>query len=113
MTGGTAVILGSIGANFGAGMTGGMAYVYDPEGKAPSLINQETLVFGRVEVQHWQDELQSLIERHSKETGSVKAEALLRRWSHELTNFIQVCPKEMLDKLAYPISLDQSAVPAE
>jgi glutamate synthase (NADPH/NADH) large chain len=44
MTGGVAVILGSIGANFGAGMTGGMAYLYDPEGVAAVNMNLETLV---------------------------------------------------------------------
>jgi len=44
MTGGVAVILGSIGANFGAGMTGGMAYLYDPKGQAAQHMNMETLV---------------------------------------------------------------------
>jgi glutamate synthase (NADPH) large chain len=44
MTGGVAVILGSIGANFGAGMTGGMAYLYDPEGTSAPLINLDSLV---------------------------------------------------------------------
>ena len=57
MTGGVAVILGSIGANFGAGMTGGMAYLYDPKGEAAPLINIETLVTNPVAVNHWEHQL--------------------------------------------------------
>ena len=53
MTGGVAVILGSIGANFGAGMTGGMAYIYDPENQAEEVMNMESIVTARVQVDHW------------------------------------------------------------
>ena len=113
MTGGIAVILGSIGANFGAGMTGGMAYIYDPEGKIDTLINPETLITTPVSVAHWEAELKGLIERHAEETYSVKAADLLRNWDVEKDNFVQLCPKEMLDKLAHPIAIEQSAVPAE
>lgn len=104
MTGGIAVILGDIGANFGAGMTGGMAYVYDPEAKAEILMNMETLVICPVAIAHWQDELKLLITRHTEETLSKKASAILQNWETEITNFIQVCPKEMLDKIPHPLS---------
>jgi glutamate synthase (NADPH/NADH) large chain len=113
MTGGVAVILGSIGANFGAGMTGGMAYLYDPEGKAETMMNMESLVTCAVTVDHWEAELKGLIERHLQETGSRKAADILQHWETEKANFVQVCPKEMLDKLAHPLSLEQAAVPAE
>jgi len=113
MTGGVAVILGTIGANFGAGMTGGMAYLYDPEGVALPNMNLETLVTCPVTVAHWEDQLKGLIERHLAETGSRKAADILRNWDLEKANFTQVCPKEMLDKLAHPIGLEESAVPAE
>ena len=113
MTGGVAVILGSIGANFGAGMTGGMAYLYDPDGASLPLMNVETLITGPVTVPHWEDELRSLIERHLKETGSRKAEEILRRWDREKAHFVQCCPKEMLPHLRHPISLEPAALPAE
>ncbi|MEM1130640.1 MAG: glutamate synthase-related protein, partial [Pseudomonadota bacterium] len=114
MTGGVAVILGKIGANFGAGMTGGMAYLYDEDRTALSMMNTETLVVGRPTGEHWIGQLKGLIERHLKETGSRRAAEILQHWEAELPNFLQVCPKEMLDKLAYPLEIETSeAVPAE
>ena len=113
MTGGVAVILGSIGANFGAGMTGGMAYLYDPDGEAGRLMNLDTLVTCPVTVEHWQTELEELIERHAAETGSRRAADILQHWDVERANFLQVCPKEMLDKLEHPIEREPAAVPAE
>ena len=113
MTGGVAVILGSIGANFGAGMTGGMAYLYDPEGLAGDMMNMETLVTCRVTVDHWEDQLRGLVERHLKETDSRKAAAILQDWEAEKVNFLQVCPKEMLDKLEHPLGIERARVPAE
>ncbi|WP_370230709.1 glutamate synthase large subunit [Cognatishimia sp.] len=113
MTGGVAVILGSIGANFGAGMTGGMAYLYDPDGKAERVMNMETLVTCPVTVDHWEDQLKTLIERHAKETGSRKALDILQHWDIEKANFLQVCPKEMLDKISHPIAVESAAIPAE
>jgi glutamate synthase (NADPH/NADH) large chain len=113
MTGGIAVILGDIGANFGAGMTGGMAYLYDPDGKAQLLMNMETLVTCPVTVDHWHDQLKSLIKRHADETGSRKAADILQHWDVESGHFLQVCPKEMLNNLSYPLSTEAAAVPAE
>ncbi|MCG7623712.1 glutamate synthase large subunit [Epibacterium sp. Ofav1-8] len=113
MTGGVAVILGSIGANFGAGMTGGMAYLYDPDQSAETLMNMESLVTCPVTVDHWEAELKGLIERHVAETGSRKAAEILQHWESEKGHFLQVCPKEMLDKLAHPIATEASAIPAE
>ncbi|PTQ70124.1 glutamate synthase large subunit [Celeribacter persicus] len=113
MTGGIAVILGTIGANFGAGMTGGMAYLYDPNGKALDLMNLETLVTCPVAVDHWETQLKDLIERHAKETHSIKAKEILDHWDEEKGNFLQVCPKEMLIHLPVPLTLEQGAIPAE
>ncbi|WGW05495.1 glutamate synthase large subunit [Tropicibacter oceani] len=113
MTGGVAVILGSIGANFGAGMTGGMAYLYDPEGKAHSMMNLEGLVTCPVTTPEWEAQLKGLIERHATETNSLKAADILQHWDTEKANFLQVCPTEMLDKIAYPLGIEDKAVPAE
>ena len=113
MTGGIAVILGPIGANFGAGMTGGMAYLYDPEGLATSRLNAETVVTCAVTVDHWKGQLEALINRHAAETGSEKALSIMQNWDSDQANFVQVCPKEMLDKLAHPLSHMATSVPAE
>ncbi|WP_456390055.1 glutamate synthase large subunit [Profundibacter sp.] len=113
MTGGVAVILGSIGANFGAGMSGGMAYLYDPDGKAHTMMNHETLVTCPVTVDHWEAELKDLIERHVVETGSLKATEILRYWNKERSHFLQVCPKEMLPNISHPLGIEASAIPAE
>ncbi|MFV1874748.1 glutamate synthase large subunit [Nioella sp.] len=113
MTGGVAVILGSIGANFGAGMTGGMAYLYDPDGTALENMNLETLVTCPVTVDHWEDQLHGLVARHAAETGSRKASDILQHWEEEKVNFLQVCPKEMLNKISHPLGIEEKAVPAE
>ena len=112
MTGGVAVILGRIGANFGAGMTGGMAYLYDADGSALDLMNLESIVVTRVNEGHYMNELETLLEMHLAETGSRKAAALLQHWDEEKGRFLQVVPKEMLNKLKVPVELDQ-AIPAE
>ena len=112
MTGGVAVILGRTGANFGAGMTGGMAYLYDPEGRAMTMINAETLVTCPVTVGHWEGQLKGLIKRHLEETGSRCAAAILRDWSNEKTRFVQVCPKEMLPHIPVPLGIEGTAARA-
>ncbi|WP_317056513.1 glutamate synthase large subunit [Roseovarius rhodophyticola] len=113
MTGGVAVILGSVGANFAAGMTGGMAYLYDPQDLTDKLINRETVVTCPVTEQFWVNQLEELIERHASETGSQIAQTILQYWDVERANFVQVCPKEMLDKLEHPLGIGEDAIPAE
>ncbi|MFT6786025.1 MAG: glutamate synthase (NADPH/NADH) large chain, partial [Dinoroseobacter sp.] len=113
MTGGVAVILGGIGANFGAGMTGGMAYLYDPERKALKMLNTETIVAGAIAHPHWEEQLKDLVERHADETSSRRAAEILLHWNEQVRHFVQICPKEMLDKLAVPLSLEETAIPAE
>jgi glutamate synthase (NADPH/NADH) large chain len=113
MTGGVAVILGDIGANFGAGMTGGMAYLYDPAGQAKAMMNMETLMTCTVSVDHWEAQLKNLLERHHQETGSRKAGEILQHWEMEKGNFLQICPKEMLVHLPAPLSIEETAIPAE
>ena len=113
MTGGVAVILGEIGANFGAGMTGGMAYIRDPDGEARSMMNMESIVTVPVSDGHYMDHLKELIEMHYAETHSATAAEILQHWDEEKEYFVQVCPKEMLDKLAVPLEGLDLALPAE
>jgi glutamate synthase (NADPH/NADH) large chain len=104
MTGGTVAILGHIGDNFAAGMTGGMAFVYDADGLFEEHINPDTVVWQKVESGHWQTVLRNLIEEHRAETGSVFATEVLAQWDVELGKFWQVVPKEMVSRLAHPLS---------
>ena len=113
MTGGTAIILGSIGSNFGAGMTGGMAYLYDPDGEAMSMINPESFVTCPISSAHYEADLKGLIEQHAAETYSRKAQDILQHWASEKANFVQICPIEMLDKLAQPLGVEPQSIPAE
>ncbi|HJU19545.1 MAG TPA: glutamate synthase large subunit [Stellaceae bacterium] len=104
ITGGTAVILGPVGANFAAGMTGGMAFVYDPEEGFASVVNPETVIWQRVATPHWGGILRALVEEHARETQSRLAAKLIADWDEELPRFWQVVPKEMLTRLAEPLS---------
>ncbi|HRJ59717.1 MAG TPA: glutamate synthase large subunit [Azospirillaceae bacterium] len=112
MTGGTAVILGAVGDNFGAGMTGGMAYVYDEDDSFPIKVNNESVVFQRIAVPHYEAALRALIEEHVAETQSRFAEELLNAWERTLSKIWQVVPKEMLNRLAVPV-VPAAAVAAE
>jgi len=104
MTGGIAVLLGRIGDNFAAGMTGGMAFVYDKDDKLSERINPETVVFQRIASRYWEGELRALIEEHARETGSPRAQMILEGWEYELPRFWQICPKEMVERLEHRLT---------
>ena len=104
MTGGTAVILGKTGANFGAGMTGGMAFILDEDGSFPEQANPESIVWQRLESAHWETELKALIAQHAVATDSKWSNTVLDDWDRWRRYFWQVCPKEMVSRLAYPLS---------
>jgi len=108
MTGGTVVVLGDIGDNFGAGFTGGMAFIYDPEQKFEQRANKDTLHWQRVSTPYWESVLQTLVQRHVAETESRFAAVMLNDWARESPNFIQVVPKEYIKYLSAP--LDQEAL---
>jgi glutamate synthase (NADPH/NADH) large chain len=104
MTGGTVVILGSTGENFGAGMTGGMAFIYDPKDLFFANVNPETLEIRRVNEGYWQGQLHEIVSRHALETGSALAKQLLNDWASEVNEFWHVVPTETLSVLSHPIS---------
>ena len=105
MTGGTAVILGNVGDNFAAGMTGGMAFIYDVSKDFDKKVNSETVVWQGVETEYWKSFLRKLVLEHAEETGSQLSKKIIENFEEELKNFIQVCPKEMINKLKNPITL--------
>ena len=104
MTGGTVVILGKIGDNFAAGMTGGIAFIYDLKGEFEKRVNPETVVWQRPETKYWINHLKNLITEHYKETNSILSKKILSNFENEIKNFFQVCAKEMINKLENPIS---------
>ncbi len=104
MTGGTAIVLGSVGDNFGAGMTGGMAFVMDIDESFEGYVNDETLIWVRVTTSHWEKTLKNHLENHVRETGSRWGGTILSNWEEKLGSFWQIVPKEMLSRLAYPIT---------
>ncbi len=104
MTGGVAAILGPVGDNFGAGMTGGMAFIYDPEETLGEYINDDSLLWQRIEVDHWEQVLADLVERHVRATHSQFGMDLLRDWDRRVRHFWQIVPKEMATRLEVPIT---------
>ncbi|MFD1315415.1 glutamate synthase large subunit [Namhaeicola litoreus] len=100
MTGGKVVVLGKTGRNFAAGMSGGVAYVYDPESKFRNgLCNMEMVEFENLdESDHF--ELQNLIRKHYDYTSSEKAHHILSHWENEIKHIIKVMPTEYKKALA-------------
>jgi len=105
MTGGTAIILGSVGDNFGAGMTGGMAFIYDKKNEFENFANPASIIWQQVETDFWKTFLRKNIADFLLKTNSQKAKEIIDNFDEELRYFKQVCPIEMLDKLDNPISL--------
>ena len=94
MTGGKAVILGPTGRNFGAGMSGGEAYVYDPEKTFPSKCNTDTFELENLKEKKDIKELTRLISNHHKYTGSEIAKKILDHWEKEIKHFVKVMPTD-------------------
>jgi glutamate synthase (NADPH/NADH) large chain len=108
MTGGTVVVLGKTGRNFAAGMSGGVAYVYDEDGQFAKRVNTAQVTLDKVLTAAEQaaagipmhkdqaDEtlLKKLIEDHHRWTGSLRAREILDNWSAQLPKFVKVFPTE-------------------
>ncbi len=92
MTGGRAVILGSTGRNFAAGMSGGIAYIWDQHGDFESKCNMGTVDLDPVDAEEDAAELRELIEQHREYTGSQQAERVLDAWPDVLSQFVKVMP---------------------
>jgi glutamate synthase (NADPH/NADH) large chain len=93
MTGGQVVILGDTGRNFAAGMSGGIAYVYDVKGKFSTYCNQEMVDLEAVDMEEY-DELKKMIQKHQEYTQSTVAKFVLDDFDNQIRNFLKVFPKE-------------------
>lgn len=100
MTGGRVVVLGKIGRNFGAGMSGGVAYIWDPSREADKRINHNMVDVEYLIYEEDQYELHKLIKKHFDNTGSKRAQMILENWEHEKDNFWKVIPGEYKKALA-------------
>lgn len=103
MTGGRVVILGSTGLNFAAGMSGGVAYVFDPDHEFPPRCNMGTVALEGVEDLADITELKQLVENHREFTGSTVAASILDNWQESLASFVKVMPvdyKRALQEMA-------------
>jgi glutamate synthase domain-containing protein 3 len=94
MTGGRAVILGSTGRNFAAGMSGGIAYVWDPNGEFGPKCNMGTVDLEQIEDDDDVAELRELIAQHHEYTDSPVAEQILDRWPEVISEFVKVMPTD-------------------
>ncbi|MCA9795717.1 MAG: glutamate synthase subunit alpha, partial [Candidatus Eremiobacteraeota bacterium] len=109
MTGGCVVVLGRIGRNFGAGMTGGRAYLYDEHGTVERKLNPELIEAVAVEDPA---ELLTLLQEHHQFTGSNRAESLLADWQHALKKFWLVRPRETVATIeAHNEGVEEEAQP--
>jgi glutamate synthase (NADPH/NADH) large chain len=103
MTGGRALILGQTGRNFAAGMSGGLAWVYNPEGTFAENCNTEMVDLDPLSLQDT-EQIQTLLRKHISLTGSKLAQQILKDWALASTQFVKVYPKEYkkaIEKLQY------------
>ncbi len=91
MTGGRVIILGPTGRNFAAGMSGGIAYVWDPNNEFPEKCSMEMVALEKI-IDSEEQEVRSLIENHKKYTDSPVAEEILQNWTESKLQFVKVMP---------------------
>jgi glutamate synthase domain-containing protein 3 len=94
MTGGVVVVLGTTGRNFGAGMSGGIAFVLDESGEFEKSCNLGLVELERIEDEADAELLRHLVERHARYTGSELARSVLDGWEEHLPRFVKVIPGE-------------------
>lgn len=114
MTGGEIVILGSVGHNFAAGMTGGMAWVFDEDRQFLHCVNPQTVIFQPVKGDHWIERCRTLIQRHAELTESPCGVDFLENWPEKINHIIHVIPKEIIPHLNYELGgKDETVIAAE
>ena len=94
MTGGRVVVLGPTGRNFAAGMSGGIAYILDNDGKFHTNCNMDMVDLDRLSDANEIAEVKAMIERHAELTGSTRAREVLAAWDETVPKFVKVLPKD-------------------
>jgi glutamate synthase (ferredoxin) len=112
MTGGVVVILGRIGKNFGAGMSGGLAFVYDERGKLPERHNPQMIGLERLSNDDEVLSLRQLVAAHANQTGSPHAQKLVADWENAVGKFWKVVPHPPTPDLPKQVfAFDKTKVP--
>jgi glutamate synthase (NADPH/NADH) large chain len=101
MTGGTVTVLGRTGINFGAGMSGGVAYVFDINGDFTTKCNMEMIELEGVRDEVEQAALKAIVEEHHQRTGSSRAADILASWNESVGRFVKVIPTDYKRMLGY------------
>ena len=107
MTGGRVVVLGPTGRNFAAGMSGGIAYVYDEHHRFAGRCNPELVDLDALE-EHDEAELKDLVAEHAARTGSQVAQRILDDWENASQRFVKVMPRDYKRALAETAAREQS-----
>ena len=97
MTGGAVIILGDTGVNFGAGMTGGLAFVYDKDKLFKNKINTQSVEIKKLDTNNFKEHqvfLLNLIKEHFNETKSLTSEKIINNFKNEIKTFVMVKPKD-------------------
>ena len=110
MTGGLVVVLGSVGRNVGAGMTGGLGYFLDEEGNFEAKVNPEIVTVQRLASAEGEAQLKELITTHVEKTGSKKGQLILDNWGEYLAKFWQVVPPSEAENPEAKTSKELTAV---
>ncbi|HJP35235.1 MAG TPA: glutamate synthase-related protein, partial [Gammaproteobacteria bacterium] len=113
MTGGCAVIIGPTGRNFAAGMSGGIAYVYDPDKVFPGRCNKQLVDLERVATGDDEDTVLTLLRNHARLTQSAVAQAILDSWKTTRVDFVKVMPKDYKKVLAAIETAKRTGIPED
>ena len=116
MTGGRVVVLGPTRRNFAAGMSGGIAFVWDPGGEFDARCNRELVELDRVDPDEMFDDerdLHRLVEAHFRHTGSTRAGELLEAWESRVSEFVRVIPRDYRRVRARRRKLERERVVAQ
>ena len=113
MTGGRVAVIGKTGRNFAAGMSGGIAYVYDPDGDFYIRCNKEMVDLEPLDDAEDIDLVHGLLDRHRQYTGSTVADGLLKQWPKITAKFVKVMPRDykrvLLEQLTASREVEASA----
>ena len=113
MTGGRVIVLGPVGRNFAAGMSGGVAYVLDEAGDFSRRCNPQMVGLEKLEDADEIEQLWKLIQRHQAYTRSTRAEKILERWQEMVPRFVKVMPKDYKRVLQSLKRVEQSGLTGE
>ncbi len=100
MTGGRVIVLGPVGRNFGAGMSGGVAYIFDERGDARLNINADMVEISGLEEPEDIAAVRAMVEKHLQYTGSARAKYVLDHWDKSVKTFVRVMPRDYKRMLA-------------